>query len=284
MFINSQNFINKLKEIFKIKQKKLCVRFAPSPNGFMHLGHAFSALFVKKIAESLNAKFILRIDNLDKTRSKDIYINQIYEDLKWLGVDWEKPIRFQSDNISLYKKAINKLQDDELIYNAKTKNKEQKKSSLNNNRDDFDPDGNLIFLKEIAEKFMKNNDDSTKIATLNQALKNINGDLFFRDLGPKHYFMNSIKANPLKWGNPILLNKDNAAGYNLSVVIDDSNQNITHVTRGEDLYETTHIQILLYRLFDLEIPKYCHHPILKDKNGKKLSKSKIAEKTNKINI
>ena len=86
--------------------------------------------------------------------------------------------------------------------------------------------------------------------------------------------MNSIKANPLKWGNPILLNKDNAPGYNLSVVIDDSNQNITHVTRGEDLYETTHIQILLYRLFDLEIPKYCHHPILKDKNGKKLSKSK----------
>ena len=241
----------------------------------MHLGHAFSALFVKKIAESLNAKFILRIDNLDKTRSKDIYINQIYEDLKWLGVDWEKPIRFQSDNISLYKKAINKLQDDELIYNAKTKNKEQKKSSLNNNRDDFDPDGNLIFLKEIAEKFMKNNDDSTKKRfDTNQALKNINGDLFFRDLGPKHYFMNSIKANPLKWGNPILLNKDNAAGYNLSVVIDDSNQNITHVTRGEDLYETTHIQILLYRLFDLEIPKYCHHPILKDKNGKKLSKSK----------
>jgi glutamyl-Q tRNA(Asp) synthetase len=241
----------------------------------MHLGHAFSALFVKKIAESLNAKFILRIDNLDKTRSKDIYINQIYEDLKWLGIDWEEPVLFQKDNIPLHKKAINKLQDNELIYNTKTQKKEHKQSSLNTNNNTFDPDGNLIFSKEIAEKFMKNNYDSTKKRlNTNQALKNINGDLFFRDLGPKYYFMNSIKANPLKWGDPILLNKDNTAGYNLSVVVDDSNQKITHVTRGEDLYETTHIQILLYRLFDLEIPKYCHHPIIKDKNGKKLSKSK----------
>ncbi len=260
-------------------------RFAPSPNGLLHLGHAYSALLNYKMATQLGGKFLLRIEDIDITRCKPEFAVAIEEDLKWLGIEWEYPIRRQSEHFQDYEQAFLKLKEMGLVYPSVLSRSEIKsfiQQQSTKKSWPLDPDGVPIYPDEKLvidqdERKRRLSDRNSIIWRLDmkKALASVGQklDWYEEGVGPNGE-SGKIKANPTVWGDVILVRKDTPTSYHLSVVVDDAIQNVTHIIRGQDLFWSTGVQRLLQQLLNFPTPQYFHHELIFDASGKKLSKSK----------
>ena len=258
-------------------------RFAPSPNGYLHLGHAYSALLNFDLARNSGGRFLLRIEDIDATRCRPEYEAAIYEDLAWLGVKWETPVRRQSDHFPAYGEAIDRLSAQGLIYPAFESRAEI--ARLVEVREKMapwprDPDGAPLYPG--AAKVLSPLERQQRIASgapfalrldMEAAIARA-GSLAWREegAGPAGE-SGEVTARPEAWGDVILARKETPTSYHLSVVIDDALQGITDVVRGEDLFWSTSVHRLLQQLLGIPQPVYRHHRLIRDAAGRKLAKS-----------
>lgn len=256
-------------------------RFAPSPNGQLHLGHALSALVGFDMAQRLGGRFLLRIEDIDVARSRDEHIAGIIEDLTWLGICWEEPVLRQSQHFNVYAGAAGFLESQGLLYPCFATRTEIAKAAKPGEQD---PDGAHIYpglhkalsKGEIEERIGKGEPYALRIdmeRALAAAKERLDGKpLTFTELDETGQ-PTIIEAKPELWGDAVILRKDVPASYHLAVVVDDARQGVTHVTRGRDLYAATDIHRLLQVVLGLPEPIYHHHRLLTDEDGRKLSKS-----------
>lgn len=263
------------------------LRFAPSPNGLLHIGHAYSALLTSEFAKQFSAVFQLRIEDIDLTRSKSDYITAIYRDLHWLGLTWPEPVRRQSEHFNDYKAAIAKLNAKQLLYPCFATRSEIKRYWSTTDRAEKpapkDPDGALLypgiyknFPKTKAAAMIASGAPYALRLDMEKAIaiaKSIKGAKWsYQDFDADA----DCKTQPIypeQWGDVILARKDVPTSYHLSVVIDDHNEGISHVCRGKDLQPATDVHRLLQILLGLNAPLYHHHALIQ-LEGEKLSKSK----------
>ena len=256
-------------------------RFAPSPTGYLHLGHALSALTVAHCAKVADGEMLLRIENTDFTRCRDDYEQSIHEDLKWLGLDWPEPVRRQSDHFPDYKAALQRLIDAGLVYKCFLSRKDLMAIIEENPAMSAEgPDGPVYFGKPLAateeERLIEQGvpfawrlSISEAKAALGTKWKEITcRERSFTD----RYAIKTVPITPEIFGDAVIARKDIGTSYHLASVHDDALQNVTHVIRGDDLKEAVHLHRLLQVLLDLPEPIYQHHRLLTDETGKKLSK------------
>jgi glutamyl-Q tRNA(Asp) synthetase len=251
-------------------------RFAPSPNGFLHLGHALSALINHDMARAAGGRLLLRIEDIDRTRCRPEFEAAIYEDLAWLGVEWEAPVRRQSKHLAEYRAALDRLEVRGLVYPAFESRAEIAHRVAAREPWPRDPDGAPLYpgsardLSPEERARRSTSEDHALRLDVKAALARLNGPLTWVETGdgaPRE-----IAANPAAWGDVILGRKDTPTSYHLSVVLDDALQGVTHVVRGRDLYEATAVHRLLQELLGLAAPLYRHHRLVLDRDGNKLAK------------
>jgi glutamyl-Q tRNA(Asp) synthetase len=266
-------------------------RFAPSPNGYLHLGHAYSALLNFDSARRAGGRFLLRIEDIDAARCRPEFEAAIYQDLGWLGVTWEEPVRRQSEHLASYRDAVERLSAQGLVYPSFESRAEVAKrvaqreaADPGNGRWPCDPDGAPFYpgtarLLSPGERAELLQSDAPYALRLDMAAACAGAgrlDWIERgDEGPDGQ-TSSVEARPQAWGDVILARKEMPTSYHLSVVIDDALQGVTEVVRGQDLFWSTSVHRLLQRLLDLPPPVYRHHRLMLDAAGQKLSKSTAA--------
>jgi glutamyl-Q tRNA(Asp) synthetase len=251
-------------------------RFAPSPNGYLHLGHAYSALLNFERAQKTGGRFLLRIEDIDPGRSRPEFEQAIYEDLAWLGITWEEPVLRQSEHLAFYAEAIKTIDQRGLLYPCFCTRSERMLSGSALK----DPDGAPLYSGQCrhldprlrAEKLNANLPHVKRI-DMEHALKDLSSALIFEEFGSE---MNArmIIAQPERWGDAVFARKDVSTSYHVSVVLDDARQGVTDVIRGSDLLASTNLHRLLQALFDLPAPRYHHHDLIVDSDGDKLAKSR----------
>ena len=258
-------------------------RFAPSPNGYLHLGHAYSALLNFDAARATGGRLLLRIEDIDATRCRSEFETAIYQDLAWLGMSWEAPVRRQSEHLSDYREAAEKLSAQGLVYPAFESRAEI--ARLVAQREGHggwpcDPDGAPLYpgtAKSLApdERQRLIESGAPYALRLDMAAAGARaGDLAWIEQGEGPAGESGqITARPEAWGDVILARKETPTSYHLSVVIDDALQGVTEVVRGHDLFHATSVHRLLQQLLGLPQPAYRHHRLLMDDAGQKLSKS-----------
>ncbi|MGO4389600.1 tRNA glutamyl-Q(34) synthetase GluQRS [Microvirga sp. 2YAF29] len=260
-------------------------RFAPSPNGRLHLGHAYSALLNDEFARRLEGRFLLRIEDIDITRCRPEYERGIIEDLAWLGLSWEEPVRRQSEHFSDYRAAFHKLKEGGVVYPCFCSRKEIAdviacREANSGSLWPRDPDGAPLYPGTcralppdvIARRVDKADPHTWRIdsAAARKLLPGPHGyRRFDRDGGEE-----TVEADPWRWGDAVLVRKDVPTSYHLSVVVDDALQGVTHVVRGQDLEAATDLHVLLQKLIGLPTPLYHHHGLVLDPEGDKLAKSR----------
>ena len=258
------------------KSPKPVLRFAPSPNGRLHLGHAYSALVTWNAAALLGGTALLRIEDIDAERSKPEFVAAILEDLHWLGLNWPEPVMRQSERMDAYADAGNQLRDQGLLYPCFCS-----RSDIAARADDTDPDGAPLYpgtcrhldRGEQIERLERGDPVQFRLDT-REAMAST-GMLSFTVVGPLVTDRPQIRfARPERWGDVVLQRKGTPTSYHLSVVVDDAAQGITHVTRGRDMEAATDIHVLLQMLLGLPSPIYHFHRLILDDQGKKLAKSK----------
>jgi len=258
-------------------------RFAPSPNGYLHLGHAYSALLNFDSARAAGGRFLLRIEDIDAARCRSEFETAIYEDLAWLGLSWETPVRRQSEHLALYRDAVEKLSAQGLVYPAFESRAEiarlvaQREAHGSWPRD---PDGTPLYpgtAKSLAPDARKRLIESGAPYALRldmAAARGRAGSLAWIEQGEgPDGEGGQISARPEAWGDVILARKETPTSYHLSVVIDDALQGVTEILRGRDLFHATSVHRLLQQLLGLPQPSYRHHRLLMNDSGQKLSKS-----------
>jgi glutamyl-Q tRNA(Asp) synthetase len=254
-------------------------RFAPSPNGYLHLGHALSALINFEMARATGGRFLLRIEDIDTTRCRPHYEDAIYEDLAWLGLTWEEPVRRQSAHLDDYRAALTQL--DDLVYPSFETRGEIARLVAERDRHarwPRDPDGAPLYPGDgralsAAERRRRMAADEPYALRLDMAAAIARtGPLTWVETGCGDE-TRSVAASPQMWGDVVLARKETPTSYHLSVVIDDACQGVSHVVRGRDLFAATSVHRLLQALFALPAPIYHHHRLILDADGKKLSKS-----------
>ncbi len=243
-------------------------RFAPSPNGYLHLGHAYSVLLNADLAREAGGRLLLRIEDIDETRCRPEYEAAIYEDLRWLGLVWEEPVRRQSDHYDDYRAALVKLDAMGLIYPAFESRAEIARMATRQ-----DPDGAPIYAG--AGKSLSAAERKRRIEASEPYAFRLDMDAAAGRTGPAAWKEEGrdIEADPAAWGDVILARKDSPTSYHLSVVVDDAAQGVTDIVRGQDLFAATGVHRVLQELLGLPAPRYRHHRLLLDEAGKKLSKS-----------
>jgi len=254
-------------------------RFAPSPNGYLHLGHALSAVLNADKAKAAGGRMLLRIEDIDETRCRPEYETAIYEDLAWLGLRWEEPVWRQSQHYADYQAALGRLQTMGLTYRAYESRTEIARAAIGH-----DPDGAPLFpgrhntLLSTAERTHRIDTGKPYAVRLDvaAALKRV-GPLLWTETGTGPAGESgAVAANPAAWGDVILARKETPTSYHLAVVVDDAAQGVTDVVRGQDLFHATSMHRLLQALLGLPQPRYHHHRLVLDTDGKKLSKSTSA--------
>lgn len=258
-------------------------RFAPSPNGYLHLGHAFSALLNFDLARRSGGRFLLRIEDIDETRCRPQFEAAIFEDLAWLGIVWEEPVRRQSDHLALYAEALERLARAGLVYPSFESRAEIAGLIAGRQASDAwprDPDGAPLYpgtakaLKAEQCESLRRSGAPCALRLDNAAACRCVGDLFWHEQGAGPGGQSGrVAALPQAWGDVVLARKEIPTSYHLSVVLDDALQGVTHVVRGQDLFWSTSLHRLLQRLLDLPEPLYRHHALVRDEAGRKLSKS-----------
>jgi glutamyl-Q tRNA(Asp) synthetase len=255
-------------------------RFAPSPNGELHLGHALSALVGWEAAKAANGRFLLRIEDIDTGRTRPEYVAGIFADLRWLGLAWEEPVLFQSTRFAAYAEAARKLEAMGLLYPCFGTRAEIEAAASGATDPDGAPiypglwrgrtDADIAARKAAGEPFALRLDvgKALAVARIRLAGRPLTFTELSEDGRPQ-----IIAADPALWGDAVIVRKDTPSSYHLAVVVDDAWQGVTHVTRGRDLYAATHLHRLLQVLLDLPEPIYRHHRLITDTQGRKLAKS-----------
>ena len=257
-------------------------RFAPSPNGYLHLGHALSALLNADMARAVNGGLLLRIEDIDRARCRPEYEAAIYQDLAWLGLAWEAPVRRQSEHFAAYRAALDQLIAMGLVYPSFESRGEI--ARLVAAREQMgawprDPDGAPLYPG--TAKQLSSDERERRVAAEPYALRldmamalARAGDLHWTETGRGPTGETErVPARAEQWGDVVLGRKDTPTSYHLAVVIDDALQGITDVVRGEDLFWATGVHRLLQQLLDLPAPVYHHHRLIRDADGRKLAKS-----------
>jgi len=261
-------------------------RFAPSPNGYLHLGHALSALLNADMVKAAAGRLLLRIEDIDGTRCRPDYEAAIYEDLAWLGVAWEQPVRRQSDHYSDYRAAFGRLDAMGLIYPSFESRAEIAAMVAARETEGpwpRDPDGAPLYPG--AAKNMPAAERACRMAAGEPYALRLNVQAALQRAGPLSWDESGegpsgetgrIAADPAAWGDVILARKDAPASYHLAVTVDDAAQGVGDIVRGQDLFHATSVHRLLQGLLGLPAPRYRHHRLILDADGKKLSKSTAA--------
>jgi len=267
-------------------------RFAPSPNGYLHLGHALSALLNFDSARRVGGRFLLRIEDIDPTRCRPEFETAIYEDLAWLGIAWETPVRRQSEHLSEYRDAVEKLAAEGLVYPSFESRGEMARLVAQREVEapwPRDPDGTPLYpgaAKSLPADQRARLVKSGALYALRldmAASRARAGDLVWLEHGEgPDGETGRVAARPQAWGDVILARKEAPTSYHLSVVIDDARQGVTEVVRGEDLFWSTSVHRLLQQLLGLPQPVYRHHRLVRDGEGRKLSKSTMATGLRKL--
>jgi glutamyl-Q tRNA(Asp) synthetase len=253
-----------------MRMSAMVTRFAPSPTGRLHLGHAYAALFAARTAAG--GRFLLRIEDIDATRCRPEFEQAIYDDLAWLGLTWETPVRRQSDHMADYASALQRLQAQGLIYPCFCTRAEIRAEIARAGAAPHGSEGPLypgtcrrLGAAERAERV----DSGTPYALRLDAEKasGIAGPLTWHDRE-----RGTVAADPRTHGDVVLARKETPTSYHLSVTLDDHLQGITLVTRGTDLFEATHVHRLLQALLGLKTPDYHHHAMVAGPGGERLAK------------
>ena len=246
----------------------IITRFAPSPTGHLHLGHAYSALF----AASKGTQFLVRMEDIDPDRCRSAFETTILEDLTWLGLEWEKPIRRQSEHMADYAAALRKLRNQNLLYPCFCTRKDIQNEINAAGHAPHGPDGPIypgicrhLDKREQDDRIANGTPHAFRLK-INEASK-IAGSLTWNDAEA-----GLQQACPEIFGDVVLARKDTPTSYHLAVTVDDHIQDVTLVTRGQDLFTSTHLHRLLQALLDFEAPEYHHHRLLLDHDGKRFAK------------
>jgi glutamyl-Q tRNA(Asp) synthetase len=264
-------------------------RFAPSPNGYLHLGHALSALLNFDMARQSGGRFLLRIEDIDASRCRPAFEAAIYQDLAWLGLDWEMPVRRQSDHFDVYAAALGRLDAMGLIYPGFESRAEIARLVADRERAGpwpRDPDGVSLYPGDAttlpASERRRRRDAGEPFALRLDMAAATALALSYEGGAPLTWIETGagpdgeagiVAANPAAWGDVILARRDVPSSYHLSAVADDALQGITHVVRGQDLFHVTGLHRLLQVLLGLPQPVYHHHRLIRDAEDRKLSKS-----------
>lgn len=252
-----------------VNQTATITRFAPSPTGLLHLGHAHSALLAARLGE----RFLVRIEDIDVGRCRPEFEAALFQDLAWLGLVWEAPVRRQSDQMNDYRQALTKLQEMGLLYPCFLSRKELGDAlSAPHLKPRMGPEGpvvvdtdQLIVPEELADRLARGEPHALRLRTARAIERAGPLDWSDRLLGPQ-------RACPELFGDVVLARKDVPTSYHLAVTLDDALQGVNLVTRGEDLFQATHIHRLLQALLGLATPDYQHHPLMVDANGRRFAK------------
>ena len=254
----------------------MITRFAPSPTGPLHFGHAYSALLAYDMACAAWGLFLLRIEDIDQSRARPAWEAQIYDDLHWLGIRWESPVLRQSDNLDTYFRAIDQLWWDRLLYRCDCTRANIQAALSAPQEGAYGPDG--IIYPGTCRNTQEMRDHYPPTPPRHAALRH---DLttYPNGLAPVTFNVTikgvttfTLKQAQSEIGDFIVGRKDSGTSYHLSVVLDDAAQGITDVVRGEDLFEATKIHVMLQRLLGLPTPTYHHHRLIRDDMGKRLAK------------
>jgi glutamyl-Q tRNA(Asp) synthetase len=251
-------------------------RFAPSPTGYLHLGHAYAARVARDLAQARGGSFLLRFEDIDHTRVRPEFYPAIEEDLRWLGIEWqEEPLR-QSRRLEAYRAALEDLREQDLIYPCFCTRREIQEELSGMADAPHGPEGPLypgtcraIPLAERSARIAAGEVHCWRLDSTGAGSRS--GPLSFTD--ERH---GTLAVDPELLGDVILARKDIATSYHLAVVVDDAFQRITHVTRGEDLLPSTHVHRLLQSLLDFPEPAYHHHRLITDSGGRRLAKRDAA--------
>jgi glutamyl-Q tRNA(Asp) synthetase len=259
------------------------LRFAPSPNGYLHLGHAYSALLNHDKARELGGRLLLRIEDIDTARCRPDYEAAIYEDLRWLGISWQEPVRRQSEHFPDYEAALAKLEAQGLIYPSFESRAEIAAMVEDLDRHGGwprDPDGAPIYpgrARKLSAAERRRRREASEPFALRLAMDAAvarAGVLTWTETGAgPHGQTGIVTAAPQRWGDVVLARKDVPTSYHIAAVVDDALQGVTDVVRGPDLFWSTSIHRLLQTLLGLPEPSYHHHKLILDEEGGKLSKS-----------
>jgi glutamyl-Q tRNA(Asp) synthetase len=248
-------------------------RFAPSPTGYLHLGHAFSAMFASQTATQLGGEMLLRIEDIDQGRCRPEFESAISDDLTWLDLTWPTPVRRQSEHFDDYAAALGQLDGAKLLYPCFCTRADIRAEIARSPTAPHGPDGPVypgtcrgIAPTEVADRKARGDSFALRL-DMARALNRAGPDLNFDDAT-----RGRIHADPAKYGDVILARKDTPTSYHLAVTVDDHIQGITCVTRGDDLFEVTHIHRLLQHLLGYETPRYAHHPLIQNADGRRLAK------------
>jgi glutamyl-Q tRNA(Asp) synthetase len=263
-------------------------RFAPSPNGRLHLGHAYSALLNEQFARRCGGRFLLRIEDIDTTRCLPELDMALQDDLAWLGLTWEKPVRRQSDHFDDYRASFKSLKDRGLAYPCFCSRKAMAGAVARIEQAEGrawprDPDGAPVYPglcrsldpRQAETRIAAGEDHAWRIdmARSLAAAPGPHAAIRFDSEGREH----PIRAHPERWGDAIIVRKEVPTSYHLAVVVDDALQGVTHVVRGTDLEPATDLHVLLQALLGLKAPRYHHHGLILDPWGAKLAKSRKSE-------
>ncbi len=263
-------------------------RFAPSPNGRLHLGHAYSALLNADFARRFDGRLLLRIEDIDTTRCRPEFGAAIHEDLAWLGLAWEQPVRRQSEHFDDYRAAFQRLKGRGLVYPCFCSRRDIATAVTCREVEagqpwPRDPDGaplysgtcRILSLPEIERRIAAGEPHAWRLDQV--ALQRLM-------LGPYSYGRfdregreERVVTDPWRWGDAVIVRKDTPTSYHLSVVVDDALQGVTHVVRGQDLEAATDLHVLLQAILGLPTPLYHHHGLLLDPEGDKLAKSRQSQ-------
>ncbi len=265
----------------------MITRFAPSPTGPLHLGHAYSAMLAYDMAMAENGMFLLRIEDIDQTRARSKWEAQIYDDLHWLGLRWPTPIMRQSDRLDSYRSAIDRLWHDGQLYACHCTRADIAAATAapQEGGPTLGPDG-VIYPGTCRPADINRNHSQHSAPTdaalrldISMVARNFDDTsaLSFTETGARQNRSTAVIDFTLAdlartTGDIVLARRDVGTSYHLSVVVDDAAQGVTHVVRGEDLYDATKIHVLLQHLLGLSSPTYHHHRLIRDDNGKRLAK------------
>ena len=261
-------------------------RFAPSPNGYLHLGHAYSALLNDDMARMLDGRLLLRIEDIDAARCRPEYAAAILEDLRWLGIAWQPDVRRQSEHFDDYQAVVSRLEAMGLLYPSFESRGEI--AALVAERDrrgrwPRDPDGAPLYpgharkmAKAESDRRRRDGETFALRLAMDAAVARA-GVLTWTETGQGPQGQSGVvAAMPQMWGDVVLARKETPTSYHLAVVLDDALQGVTDVVRGQDLFWSTAIHRLLQALLGLPEPAYHHHKLIVDAAGRKLSKSTLA--------
>ena len=262
----------------------IVTRFAPSPTGFLHLGHAYAAFTAFDAARRAGGgRFLLRIEDIDLTRCRAEFEHAIFQDLRWLGLDWPQPVRRQSEHIADYADALKRLESKGLLYpcfcTRKDIAEEIARAGIAPAAAEMPAEGGLYpgtcrtLTQQMRARRIANGDVYALRLDVERAAALIGRALVFEEKGRGPNGETGIQiVRPKLLGDVVLARKELSASYHLAVVVDDALQGVNLVTRGEDLFPATHIQRLLQDLLDLPAPTYAHHRLILDEAGRKFSK------------